>query len=111
MKITRQHVLFWQARRAPIPGWARQFRQYRAEADIDALINQAAGIKPTYSTRDLVPLLRLVRRNMARGAEARTMLQYLRHLENDPWTRSATPRRAAWAAKWAERISLAKKNG
>ena len=103
MKITRAHVAFYQAKRAPVPGWGRAF-PIPDGGGIHYLINLAAGIKPRYSNRDLCPLLLLVRRNMATGAESRTMLQYLRHLESDSWTRHNTPRRAAWAAKWANRL-------
>lgn len=128
MIVTKAHLAYWRAKH--VPSWATKIEVKPAKSffakevaaaeagpSVHELINaqvkplgyphdpKAKRPKEPNSLHNTISLLRLVRHNMATGAEKRTMRQYLEHLR---W-HGEQGGRDKWAIRWLARIAHAEK--
>ena len=89
MRLTAEHVRFWQAKKAPRPGWAARFPQPTG-AGIHWLINCQVP-RTSYSTEP-GNTLHLIRRYRSTEDLIPVLIQYART--------GSTAERRAWCLRW-----------
>lgn len=103
MKLTQQHLQFWNQQKAPAPGWAQKLERAPAKVSVHSLINMH---DPSLKARDsshvannTMTILKMARK---RGVES--LADKLADMASCPGCAVRPERRAAYSRKWLRRV-------
>lgn len=101
MKVTRAHLEFWKAKKAPAPGWARPIMDRTAtRPSVHELINLQVRTRDARETH-YDNTVAILQRQRDRGE----LLHSLRKMAASPGCSFRPERRAANCKKWLARIA------
>lgn len=101
MKVTRNHLKYWQERQ-PLPSWVSRIEYKERPVNIHALINSQADIKVTSEPHNTLSILKSYRKRTG------TVVRALVDMTLEPGCIHGA-RRSAYCRKWLRRI-LKEKN-
>lgn len=105
MKLTTEHLRFYQAKKTPVPGWITQIAKtpwtlvQACGVSVHDLINVQTKRDKRLEAHNLMHLVRLVKSH-----KQETVYQMLHRIATRPCM-TDSKRRVAYAKKWSERIA------
>lgn len=99
MKITTQHLRFYQAKKTRVPGWITQIAVEPCAVSVHELINLQEKAPRYTDAHGLLHLIRLVQ-----GHKQETVKEFLYRLATRPCA-TDPKRRTGYARKWYRRLA------